>query len=220
MRINYKKMVHDYYTDDKTSQYVHFMKTVLDYFLTISAFKTTVHSVKSRVKDENHIIDKLKRKREKVLADEPIYNIITDFIGVRVLLLFSHDIKIIHTNLMKHIKKDKEWSLHEAPKAYTWDPDMKIFFSKELNLKPVQKDSLYTSLHYLVKPQNQTSEIICEIQVRTLYEEIWGEVDHLINYPKKTKNVHCREQIQVLSRLTTTGTKLIDSIHKSHLLNK
>jgi len=35
--------------------------------------------------------------------------------------------------------------------------------------------SYYTSVHYLVKPKEE-SNIICEIQVETLFEEIWGEL--------------------------------------------
>lgn len=43
-------------------------------------------------------------------------------------------------------------------------------------------------------------------------EEVWGEVDHSINYPHKSDSVACREQIRALARATSSATRLVDSI--------
>ena len=75
------------------------------------------------------------------------------------------------------------------------------------------KNGLYTSIHYVIKPR-ENSPVSCEIQVRTLFEEIWGEIDHLVNYPEPTDNVACREQIGVLARLVGAGSRLADSIYR------
>ena len=56
----------------------------------------------------------------------------------------------------------------------------------------------------------------CEIQVRTLFEEIWGEIDHAINYPVATESVACKEQLRVLAKLASTGSRLADSIFRSY----
>jgi putative GTP pyrophosphokinase len=48
--------------------------------------------------------------------------------------------------------------------------------------------------------------------VRTLAEELWGEVDHTVNYPEPSEVLACREQIKLLARLTSTCTRLVDSI--------
>lgn len=69
---------------------------------------------------------------------------------------------------------------------------------------------------YIVKPNNSKSDITCEIQVRTLFEEIWGEIDHTINYPHETESIACREQIRVLAKLVSTGTRLADSIFRTY----
>ena len=72
-------------------------------------------------------------------------------------------------------------------------------------------------MHYVIKPNNNENAICCEIQVRTLFEEIWGEIDHSINYPNKTESIACSEQLKVLSKLSSTGTRLADSIFRSHI---
>ena len=60
------------------------------------------------------------------------------------------------------------------------------------------------------------SNITCEIQIRTLFEEIWGEIDHTINYPYPTEIVACKEQLRVLAKLVSTGTRLADSIFRTY----
>lgn len=173
-----------------------------------------IHSLKSRFKDREHLKDKIGRK----LADgvevnkENLLESINDLIGVRVLHIYHDQFVLIHEEIMDKIGGD--WLLVEPPIAYTWDPESETAYSK-LGIKTKLKDSYYTSVHYVVKPNNKNS-VSCEIQVRTLFEEIWGEIDHSINYPHPTENVHCKEQLKVLSRLVSTGTRLADSIFRSY----
>ena len=98
--------------------------------------------------------------------------------------------------------------------AYTWDPELQQFFGT-VGLGTSFRESHYTSVHYVVKP-NAAVPISCEIQVRTLFEEVWGEIDHLLNYPEPTKSVACREQIKVLAKVVGAGTRLTEAIFKSH----
>ncbi len=97
--------------------------------------------------------------------------------------------------------------------AYTWDPESKQYF-EGLGINVQVKESFYTSVHYLVRPRPD-SDLCCEIQVRTLFEEIWGEVDHAINYPDPSSNLSCREQLRVLAKLVGAGSRLVDSIFRS-----
>jgi putative GTP pyrophosphokinase len=174
-----------------------------------------IHSVKSRMKSEDSIRAKVARKVHDgdLLAPENIFLQITDFAGVRVLHLFQEQFADIHAAISLHVAQG-EWVLHEPPKAYTWDPDAEGYF-KNIGLETYLKDSRYTSVHYVVRPRT-SSPACCEIQVRTLWEEIWGEIDHTINYPKECKVRACVEQIRVLARLVATGTRLGDSILGSY----
>jgi ppGpp synthetase/RelA/SpoT-type nucleotidyltranferase len=174
-----------------------------------------VHSVKSRMKSEESIRSKIERKLadgENIDATNAFFKI-TDFAGVRVLHLLQDQFSEIHDAISQHLGQG-EWVLAEPPKAYTWDPDAEAYF-KSLGLNTELKESRYTSVHYVVKPRAE-SIASCEIQVRTLWEEIWGEVDHAINYPTECKVLSCVEQIRVLARLVATGTRLGDSIFKCY----
>ena len=173
-----------------------------------------IHSIKSRLKDPTHLADKLERKlaRGKVITKDNLFLEITDFIGVRVLHLYQEQFAAINHAINEKIENG-DWVFVEPPMAFTWDPESAQFYNG-LNIKTEVRETYYTSIHYLVKPNNQNS-ICCEIQVRTLFEEIWGEIDHTINYPHPTESIACKEQIRVLAKLVSTGTRLADSIFRS-----
>jgi ppGpp synthetase/RelA/SpoT-type nucleotidyltranferase len=173
-----------------------------------------IHSIKSRIKEPEHLSDKLQRKLDTgiVITKYNIFTSITDFIGVRVLHLYQDQFEPIHSAINEKIESG-DWAFVEEPKAYTWDPESLQFY-KKLNIQTEVKDTFYTSIHYLVKPNNKNS-ICCEIQVRTLFEEIWGEIAHTINYPHPTDSLSCKEQLRVLSKLVSTGTRLADSIFRT-----
>ncbi|HVY75208.1 MAG TPA: RelA/SpoT domain-containing protein [Puia sp.] len=181
-----------------------------------------IHSIKSRLKESNHLADKLRRKLDKgtVVTKDNIFTSITDFIGVRVLHLYQDQFEPIHIAISEKVTNG-DWIFVEEPKAYTWDPESVQFYQR-LNIQIEVRDTFYTSIHYLIKPNNQNS-ICCEIQVRTLFEEIWGEIDHTINYPNPTDSLACKEQLRVLQKLVSTGTRLADSIFRTlsdHKKNK
>lgn len=196
-----------------------FLNGVYDYFRLTPSFNDgpfpLVHSLKSRLKSPSHLTEKLIRKDtiENPITPDNVFQRITDLAGMRVLHLYQQQFIDIHHAIKSKID-DGDWLLFEPPCAYTWDPEAESFY-KQLGINCKVKDSYYTSVHYVIMPK-ENSPIKCEIQVRTLYEEIWGEIDHYINYPYPTESIACREQLRVLSKLSVTGTRLADSIFNSH----
>ena len=209
------KIVLAYLNPEKQYELKAFLQTVLFFFENNPALKGIVHSVKSRMKDPEHLKDKIQRKlkSEKIIDENNLFTVVNDLIGVRVLYLYQDQFQLIHNELLKKVDETKDWMFVEAPKAYTWDPETREYFEK-LNIHTEVRDTYYTSVHYVIKPNNELSNITCEIQVRTLFEEIWGEIDHTINYP--TEIIACKEQLRVLAKLVSTGTRLADSIFRTY----
>ena len=179
-----------------------------------------IHSVKQRVKDSEHLRAKLELKTLKAkevgqaitITIDNLFKAINDLAGFRIIHLHTRQIEDIDREL-KAIFDEQRWILIEGPVAKTWDDESRAYF-KSLGWKIESSENMYTSVHYVVQP-NSRSEITCEIQVRTLMEEVWGEVDHTINYPVKSASRSCREQIKVLARLTSSCSRLVDSIFLS-----
>ena len=211
------KIVLAYLNPEKQYELKAFLQTVLFFFENNPALKSIVHSVKSRMKDPEHLKDKIQRKLKsgKTIDENNLFTVVNDLIGVRVLYLYQDQFQLIHNELLKKVDETKDWMFVEAPKAYTWDPETREYFEK-LNIHTEVRDTYYTSVHYVIKPNNELSNTTCEIQVRTLFEEIWGEIDHTINYPHPTEIIACKEQLRVLAKLVSTGTRLADSIFRTY----
>lgn len=203
----------------KMHLYNTFSTTLFTMFSEHSLLYPLIHSLKHRIKDPDHLHKKICRKFLKAkssgeifeLDEESLFNNITDLAGVRILHLHTEQIGEIDKAL-KHILDEQKLPILEGPVANTWDVEYEDFY-KSLGIEVSQRKSLYTSVHYLTKAGN---DVIAEIQIRTLFDEVWGEVSHKINYPKATESIACKEQIKVLARVTSSGTRLVDSIFKSH----
>ena len=174
-----------------------------------------VHSVRSRIKDLEHLREKIQRKSstENPITPENIFDQITDIAGIRVLHLYQAQFTQIHSAINQKLD-NQDWILYEQPKAFTWDPESQDFFADH-GLSVEVKESLYTSIHYVIKPRKD-SPVSCEIQVRTLFKEIWGKIAHLVNYPDPADSVFLREQIGVLARLVGAGSRFADSIWRTY----
>jgi putative GTP pyrophosphokinase len=178
-----------------------------------------IHTIKSRLKDPTHLKDKLVRKANDAKSKNLNFDItkdnlflkINDLAGFRIIHLHTRQIEYIDKYL-KEIFREENVEILEGPEAKTWDDEFSGYF-QSLGFTTVRNPNMYTSIHYIVKP---SPIITCEIQVRTLMEEVWGEVDHLINYPHKTESISCRDQIKVLARSTSSCSRLVDCIFATH----
>lgn len=191
-----------------------FASSVLQFFVSHPDLSESVHSVKLRIKGRQNLADKLLRKKaEGVVVDgNNLFQIITDLAGVRVFHLHSAQFERIHSAINRQIEIG-DWVLGEKPKAFSWDPEA-VDYYRRLGFEPEIRPTFYTSIHYLLRP-SAGSDLCCEVQVRTLFEEIWGEVDHSMNYPRKVESIACFEQLRALSKLVGTGGRLVDSIIRS-----
>lgn len=182
-----------------------------------ASLNSTIHSMRSRLKDVDHLSDKLARKIRDCKRDAKPFEItpdnllvkINDLVGVRLLHLYTRQITKIDAAL-REVFDEGKYELLEGPFARTWDDESRMFF-RACNIETQESPSMYTSVHYVIGSASRTT-VTAEIQVRTLMEEVWGEVDHTMNYPHPVDSVACREQLKVLARVTSSASRLVDSI--------
>lgn len=181
--------------------------------------KSLIHSAKYREKDPDHLRDKLirkarvaiLRKRKFRITNKNVFREVDDLAGVRILHINREQLKEID-GLVQDIVKVHQYKLRERPRAYTWDKENETYF-RSLGLKVVARPDLYTSIHYVVEAH--FNGLGCEVQVRTLAEELWGEVSHTVQYPHAVRSKACQEQLKVLARVASGCTRLVDSIFAS-----
>lgn len=207
---------------DNRSGFVNLLKVVTSFVETSATLTSLAHSVKGRIKDSDHLRAKLIKKalaaknrgEDFPYTLENLFQKVNDLVGFRILHLHTTQIEAINRELLA-ILHEQQWLTLEGPSARTWDDESKKFFTSIGISTTDSSETMYTSVHYVVQP-NTKSGLTCEIQVRTLMEEVWGEVDHQINYPDKVDSLSCREQIKVLARVTSSCSRLVDSIFLTH----
>lgn len=170
-----------------------------------------VNSFKYRLKDSEHLIEKIIRK--KILEPKLEINLenykekITDLIGIRVLHLFKSDWKEIDSFIQN------QWSLNEKPVIYFRAGDNSIQAVEDCEAK--EHPYGYRSIHYTIKVDfNKNTRFIAEIQVRTIFEEAWSEIDHRLRYPYYMDNELLASHSLILNRMAGTADEFATNMVK------
>lgn len=171
----------------------------------------SVHSVRRRVKKASHLIEKIIRKGKKYkdrnISVENYKEIVTDLIGVRVLHLFKDDWKSIHNEILKL------WNIHETPQVNIRRGDYNTEQFKEsikdMNCEVIVREHGYRSVHYLIEIAiNKSENVLVEIQVRTVFEEAWSEIDHIMRYPYDVDNPIITEYLGIFNRIVGSADEM------------
>lgn len=167
-----------------------------------------IHSLNYRLKDPAHLVKKIIRKRienpERIINPENYRQQITDLIGIRALHLFKEDWQGIHRYICEN------WDLAETPKAYVryGDSQRIIDYYKKNDCSVQEHKHGYRSVHYLLQLRPKNEDVLVEVQVRTLFEEAWGEIDHRVRYPHEQDNELLVRLSSILNRLTGDADEL------------
>ncbi len=123
-----------------------------------------VEHMKSRLKTEKSIIDKLNKKGYEVTTKNMISHV-HDIIGIRIVCSFLDDVY----DIVDIIKSSKQFKIKEE-KDYIKNP----------------KTTGYMSYHLIVLVPiylNETVEHVeAEIQIRTSAMDFWASIDHKVQY--------------------------------------
>lgn len=172
-----------------------------------------VHSVRCRKKNPEHLIEKIIRKRGREqkrkyrgINKTNYREIVKDLIGMRILVISKEEWEVVFDRLSELFPYDSKARIHmiEPPTAYTRYGDRDIFKDKIYKEHTTRG---YRSQHYIVR----FGDFSCEIQVRTLAEEVSGEFDHWVKYPYRNDNKFLMRYTNMVSQLTNTIDEMIST---------
>jgi putative GTP pyrophosphokinase len=219
----------------KRSDYQHALRYLEDQLFTSEKMTHQFHSVRWRVKNPEHLVDKLarkytekdKRKAKRITkANLCTTKGATDLGGIRILHLYKSQWKILH-EFIKNGWGEARCKLIEA-KAYVRLGEKKLFRRAFTPKNIVVSDHDYTSLHYTFRVPHYVeyergkqgediplANVIVECQVRTVFEDGWGEIDHDVNYPHGTSAV-VKQQLHILSQNTHLANDIAAALQYLH----
>jgi GTP pyrophosphokinase len=177
------------------------LTNVLNYFAEALRSIDKVYSVRACLKDPDELVADIIRKKK----DEPNLEItsnnynerITDLISLRAQYLFKEDWAAIHEALVT------SWDLYDKPTASIResDPAGVVSFFEEKNCTVVRHPSGYRAVRYVLKSQPAKELFLAELQVRTVLEEGWSEIDRSIRYPNGQDNPVLSQLMGLFERL-------------------
>ncbi len=134
--------------------------------------------ISSRTKSVQSFKEKVERKnREAKTYDNPLSQI-TDIIGIRIITYYLKDIELIGNLIRKEFEVDDKNSLDKST----------ILGIDQFG---------YKSVHYIISLSSSRRDLLewiefkdlkAEIQVRTILQHAWAEIDHEIRY-KNEENI-------------------------------
>jgi len=150
----------------------------------------------------------LKKVHDKKYFDNP-FEKITDLLGIRIITYFSSDLEKVNDIILN------QFTVIEGPN----------------NKKDLLKISEfgYRSIHYLVKidPKRKNlqecddfSDLIAEIQIRTIIQHAWAEIEHNLIYKPKFPNIKLdsplNRRLKAIAAMLEIADKEYDSIKEGY----
>jgi putative GTP pyrophosphokinase len=163
------------------------------------------HSITSREKDPEELREKITRDGE--VPDDPL-NCINDLAGVRIIAYFKSDVDKIVPLIEKEFKVDQTCS---SDKRLSSDP---AHFG-------------YASVHFVVKFRSEMlklpeyalfDKMKCEIQVRTILQHAWAEIEHDIVYKSPAEiPFRVRRRFACLAGLLEIADREFESLRQDEM---
>lgn len=171
------------------------------------AISDLAYAVKVRVKEDYRVVEKVRRKRS---ADKLNYDVssLRDLVGLRVVTLYRLDALQILPILLERIEAGRQvndsvfgprgieeiiiYSTNPTGDAQDLPGRVEALcraFGLSEKTSVEQTPQNYTSIHIVVwcrgKYRSAYRDIPVEVQVRTAFEDVWGEIDHSLKYKRE-----------------------------------
>jgi putative GTP pyrophosphokinase len=162
---------------------------------------TPIQRTRVRIKRLESIEDKIARNPHSYpsgLTSRSLKSM-HDLVGARIIIYFVTDLPLIDRELSR--APEIELDPSRPPKAY-----LPQRFFQELGMTDIlreDKESGYASVHYQCRLTGDSpiKRPSFELQVRSLAEDVWGEIEHILGYkPGKTTALPVSREFQILSK--------------------
>ncbi len=172
-----------------------------------------VQRTRTRIKEPQAVVRKILAKPDVFPRgmSRISYKTMCDALGVRVVVFFLSALPVID----REIRQSGlfEISAHKPPVAYLPKATCE---NLGLEMQHESKPSGYASVHYILRLRKDVSPVghrpWFELQVRTMAQNMWAEVEHLLGYKHRITSPEVRGQFQLIARLLGTIDDYFDML--------
>ena len=192
-----------------SSQATSYHQNIINY-LNSHELQNLCYTRKSRVKSKKNILGKYDRKRREPERKDYKIEDISDVIGLRFIVLFKQDVIPVIKSIINLLSKDN----NQKNPFYGCSIEELIYYKGNISLSNIShkiRDSFssigidikernsregYSSIHIVCNLNTEHSDVLpenykipVEIQVRTIFEDAWGEIDHKYGYKARRDHI-------------------------------
>ncbi|XOF32790.1 MAG: hypothetical protein ACL93V_12280 [Candidatus Electrothrix sp. YB6] len=151
----------------------------------VLAYPSPISWYATRIKRPESLVDKITSQTDTFpdgLVKSSLW-IINDAFACRIIVFCLQDLRLIHDIIMS----SDFFDISQKDEPYVFDLDEKFIEALGLQrLKRKGRDTGYTAIHYIVRLKESSVPMSkrpwFEIQVKTLVQHAWSEIEHLIGY--------------------------------------
>ena len=214
------------------------------------AINANIYAIKQRIKTFRGILEKVERRRKTENPDFGVADV-TDALGIRFVTLYKRDMLRVLDILCGLVNRDGKPSAKEFPfarvrKVIIYDSESRVGNDHNVAYSQLCMDAKaivaqkfdgvdcsilprdqYSSIHLVVDlpPQGNygdNDDLPIEIQIRTIFEDAWGQIDHALKYQKerdRTESERARDsdgrlkaRLAMLKSMLDTAAQFADQI--------
>lgn len=149
----------------------------------------SIYTITHRLKHEDRLLEKVKQKAVRTAVNESNYQRrIEDLLGLRIVCLRLSDVEKVE-RFLDSLRKEGKLIFVKGPtrkQTFVLPVNPGEGLPKGIDLQY----SGYSSIHCVarlgrtLRPPKEMASLQAEIQVRTILEEAWGEIDHKYRYER------------------------------------
>lgn len=181
------------------------------------AFPTPIQRFNARIKRPESVKDKIIRKPDSFpqgLTPES-FTQMRDAVAGRLVIYFMSYFTIVDREIRSH--PELELCPFDPPVAYLREDLARRFALVDLERR--DKPSGYASVHYILRLRSSSVPVEerpwFEIQLRTLAEDAWGEVEHMLGYkPGKQTSASVTSQFRIIGSHLTAIDEHFSSLYE------
>ena len=165
-----------------------------------------IQRIRADIKRPESVVDKILRKADLFPDGLSLSSChrMNDAVRARAIVYFMSQLPLVNCEVRRLEEAGTLEISKESPPTAFLTEEVARRFALNDGFRRVDKESGYLSLHYILRFRESVVPVDhrpwWELQVRTLVEDVWGEIEHILGYkPDKKTTFSVKKRFNIIS---------------------